>query len=75
VPIAVRLTKDLEARLDMLAHKTGRTKTYYVHEMIENGLTNMEDYYLADAIMERVRAGKSELISTEQLSKNLGLDS
>lgn len=74
MPIAVRLTKDLETRLNTLAKKTGRTKTYYVQEMIENGLADIEDYYLADAIMERVRAGKSELISTEQMSKNLGLD-
>ena len=74
MPIAVRLSKEIESRLSALAKKTGRTKTYYVHEMIENGLDDIEDYYLADATMEKVRAGKMELFSTDELSKRLGLD-
>lgn len=73
--LVIRLPKDLEARLTALAQKTGRTKTYYVREMISESLEDLEDYYLADSVMEKVRSGKSKLISTKQLNKNLGLDS
>lgn len=45
--LAIRLKPDLEARLDALAKKTGRTKTFYAREAIEEHLEDMEDYYLA----------------------------
>ena len=32
--LAIRLPEDLESRLDKLANKTGRTKTYYAREAI-----------------------------------------
>lgn len=45
--LAVRLPQDVEARLDNLAKKTGRTKTFYVREAILEHLEELEDYYLA----------------------------
>lgn len=32
--IAIRLPDEIEKRLDSLAKKTGRTKTYYVREAV-----------------------------------------
>ena len=45
--LAVRLPEDIEARLDSLAKRTGRTKTFYVREAILEYLEDLEDYYLA----------------------------
>lgn len=45
--LAVRLPQEVEARLDILAKKTGRTKTFYVREAILEHLEELEDYYLA----------------------------
>lgn len=72
--IAVRLSKDLEARLDRLAKETGRTKTYYVREAITEHLDEMEDVYLAQQILERVRAGKEETIPLETLMQDYGVE-
>ena len=39
--IGVRLSSDIEKRLDALAKATGRTKTYYVREAILEHLDDM----------------------------------
>ena len=43
---AIRLDPEIEARLERLARKTGRTKTYYAREAILEHLEDLEDYYL-----------------------------
>ena len=45
--LAVRLSKNLENRLSIIAQKTGRTKTYYVTKALEEFLEDREDYLLA----------------------------
>ncbi|MBI3523280.1 MAG: ribbon-helix-helix protein, CopG family [Betaproteobacteria bacterium] len=71
---SIRLDPVVEQRLDHLAAKTGRTKAYYLRELVMNGLDDLEDYYLAAATMERVRKGVEKVYSTEQVRKDLGLD-
>jgi RHH-type rel operon transcriptional repressor/antitoxin RelB len=45
--LALRLPPDIEQRLDALAKKTGRTKSYYAREAIVRQIEDIEDYYLA----------------------------
>jgi RHH-type rel operon transcriptional repressor/antitoxin RelB len=45
--LALRLPPDLEKRLDALARKTGRTKSFYAREAIVRQIEDIEDYYLA----------------------------
>jgi RHH-type rel operon transcriptional repressor/antitoxin RelB len=45
--LALRLPADIEQRLDALAKKTGRSKSYYAREAILRQLEDIEDYYLA----------------------------
>jgi RHH-type rel operon transcriptional repressor/antitoxin RelB len=47
--LAIRLTPDIEARLDHLTQETGRTKTALAREAILAHLDDLEDYYLAEA--------------------------
>lgn len=71
---SIRLDPVTEQRLDRLAAQTGRTKAYYLRELVKNGLDDLEDYYLADATMERVRKGEEKVYSTGEIRKDLGLD-
>ena len=71
---SIRLDPAIEQRLDYLAAQTGRSKAYYLRELVTNGLEDLEDYYLAAATMERVRKGEEKVYSTEQVRKDLGLD-
>lgn len=45
--LAIRVSDDVEKRLQSLATKTGRTKTYYARKAIYEFLDDMEDTYLA----------------------------
>ena len=38
------------------------------------GLDDLEDLYLADATMERIRKGQENIVSGSQARKELGLD-
>lgn len=71
---SVRLTQDTEQRLDFLASSTGRTKAYYLREIIEHGIEEMEDYYLAANVLERVRKGQETVHSAADVRRELGLD-
>ena len=70
---SVRLAQETEQRLDFLASSTGRTKAYYLREIIEQGIENMEDYYLAANVLERVRKGQEQVHSAVDVRKALGL--
>lgn len=72
--IAIRLTPEMEKRLDELARKTGRTKTYYVREAIVNYLDEMEDIYLAEKRLRALIAEKSGTYSLDEVVKKLGLE-
>ena len=71
---SIRLNQETEQRLDYLAAHTGRTKTYYLREIIENGIEEIEDYYLAADMLERVRKGQEQVHSAANVRKELGLD-
>jgi len=71
---SIRLAPEAEQRLDYLASHTGRTKAYYLREIIEHGIEAMEDYYLAADVLERVRKGQEQVHSVAEVRKDLGLD-
>jgi len=72
--ISIRLEPELEARINNLAQKTHRSKSFYIREMILKTIEDMEDYYLAQEAMEAVRKNKTKLYSNEEVRKELGLD-
>ena len=71
---SIRLDPAIERRLDHLASSTGRTKAYYLRELVVNGLEELEDFYLADATMERVRKGEEATFSAAEVRGDFGLD-
>ena len=71
--LAIRLPQSIEKRLEKLARRTGRTKTYYVREAILEHLEDLEDLYLAERALERVRSGEERTISLKDATKRHGL--
>lgn len=72
--LSVRLSKDLESRLDALAAKTHRAKSYYVKKALEEFLENQEEYEIAAAAYkEYIESGKQS-VSFEDLKKKYDLD-
>jgi len=70
--LAVRLSDDIVERLERLAKKTGRTKSYYVRQAILEYLEDLEDYYLAE---ERLKSfDESKTIPLEEITKQYDLE-
>ena len=69
--LSVRLPEDVETRLEALARKTGRTKTFYIREAVFEHLEDLEDYYLA---LERMQNPEGKAVSLEDVIARLGLD-
>ncbi len=53
IMLAIRLDAETEKRLEDLARKTGRTKTFYAREAILEHLEDLEDIYLATQRLQR----------------------
>ena len=72
--LAIRLPEDIENRLEALARKTGRSKTFYAREAILEHLDDLEDLYLAEQQMVELRAGRLKAIPLEEVMKEYGLE-
>jgi RHH-type rel operon transcriptional repressor/antitoxin RelB len=66
----VRLTDDISSRLDNLAEKTKRPKSFYVKEILDQYLSEYEDAYLA---LDRLNDRNAKYHSTEDVKKILDL--
>jgi RHH-type rel operon transcriptional repressor/antitoxin RelB len=71
--LAIRLPEEIEARLENLAKRTGRSKTFYAREAILEYLDDMEDLYLAEQVTKRIRNGEERISTLEEVEKRLGL--
>lgn len=67
--LAIRLDKKIESRLESLAKKTGRTKTYYAREAILEHLEDMENYYLAVEVLQ----DPGKIYTADEAKRELGL--
>ncbi len=74
MPTSLRLSPETEERLRFLATQTGRTKAFYLREIIDRGLEDIEDYYLAADVLERIRKGQEHVHAAADVRKDLGLD-
>ena len=72
--LALRLDEKLSSRLDALARKTGRTKTWYARKAIETYLDDMEDAALAAAAYEEYLLEGGESSSLDDVRRRLGLE-
>ena len=70
---AVRLPSDIEARLDDLARRTGRSKSFYVRQAIVEHLADLEDLFLAEARFDALKRGESGTVTLAELERDLGL--
>lgn len=71
MPISIRLGESIEKRLDELAKLTGRTKTYYIRQALEEKLDELEDLYIAE---HRLEEPEGKNWSLEQLERGDDLD-
>ena len=73
-PVALRLPDEVAQRLQRLADRTGRSKTFYMIEAIREHLTDLEDLYLAEQRLTDIRAGRSQAVPLAQVIEHHELE-
>jgi RHH-type rel operon transcriptional repressor/antitoxin RelB len=71
--VSLRLPEDLRIRLEKLAKRTGRSKTFYMVEAITEKLEDLEDLYLVEQRTLALREGRSKTYTLDEVEKRLGL--
>ncbi len=71
---SIRLTPEDEKRLESLVSRTGGTKDFYLREIIERGLEDLEDYFVAADVLNRLRSGSEKIYTASEARKKLALD-
>lgn len=67
--ISIRLSPELEERLNYISKKTGRTKSFHVKKALDQYLEEQEDYLLAVESINDPRP----FVPYEKIRKKLGL--
>ncbi len=71
--VAIRLPDTVPKRLNSLAMRTGRSKTFYMLEAICEHLDEIEDRYLAEKRMIELQSGKSRTYTLKEVEQELDL--
>ncbi|MCX5914914.1 MAG: ribbon-helix-helix protein, CopG family [Deltaproteobacteria bacterium] len=66
----VRVSENVAKRLESLAVKTKRPKSFFIKEILEMYLDELEDAYLA---LERLNEENAKYYTTQEAEKILGL--
>ncbi|MDE0680998.1 MAG: DUF6290 family protein [Gammaproteobacteria bacterium] len=69
--VSIRLPADVEARLERLAKRTGRSKSFFAREAVIEKIEELEDVHLAEQVLDRIRAGKEEVLTAEAMWRGL----
>lgn len=71
--MSIRLSPEDEARLEALARRTGRSKTFYVREAIHLHLDDLEERFWADSVVREWEGSDHASRPAEDLWDELGV--
>ncbi len=73
VPRSLRLPVEIDERLSRLAVATGRSKSYYLRELVTAGIDDLEYAYGLVTRAEAIRAGQRETRPLDDLLSELDI--
>lgn len=68
---SVRFSEETTNKLEQLATKTGRSKSFYIRRAVEEAIDQMMWEYNILLELENIRTGKTKTISLEELKASL----
>ncbi|MCU0830058.1 MAG: TraY domain-containing protein [Rhizobiaceae bacterium] len=72
--IALTLPPEIEARLDALAERTGRSKSDFAHFAVLQFLDDIEDWFLAEDRARALKSGHSTSVPLQTIMERHGLE-
>lgn len=73
VPRSLRLPVEVDERLSRLAAATGRSKSYYLRELVTAGIDDLEYAYGLVTRAEDIRAGRRETRPLDELMSEMDI--
>jgi predicted transcriptional regulator len=70
--INLRIDESLLEELDTYAKELDRTRTYLIEKAVSNYFDTLDEM-ISDKRIDDIKAGKSEMLSLEEVAKQLGL--
>ncbi len=70
--INLRIEESLLEELDIYAKELDRTRTYLIEKAVSNYFDTLDEM-ISDKRIDDIKAGKSEMLSLEDVAKQLGL--
>lgn len=70
----VRLSDEITSQLNRIAIKTGRTKSFYLRKLIEEGIEKLAYEYEILQEVEDYKTGKTKTYTLEEMKKRYELD-
>ncbi len=68
---AIRLPDEMHERLNRLSQETARPKAFYIKAALDEYLDDLEDTYLAEATLERIKRGEEQVLSAEEFWRGM----
>jgi RHH-type transcriptional regulator, rel operon repressor / antitoxin RelB len=69
--LAIRLPDEMHERLNRLSQETARPKAFYIKAALDEYLDDIEDTYLAEATLERIKRGEEQVLSAEEFWRGM----
>jgi len=73
-PASVRLPENINARLTALSERTGRSRSFYMLEAIQEHLNELEDVYIAEQRLIDLQEGRSDTLPLKEVMKKYGME-
>ena len=70
--LSFRLPDEVADRLQKLANRTGRTKTYYLTEAISEYLDDVDELEILERRLEELQSGKVKSLTLDELIAKYG---
>lgn len=72
--LSFRLPDEVADRLQKLANRTGRTKTFYLTEAISEYLDDVEELEILEQRLEELQSGKVKSLTLDELIAKHGVE-
>ena len=72
--LTIEIDPDIKRRLEQLAGRKGESRADLLRNVLENGIEDVEDYFSAAAILNRVENGEEKTYPLEDVLRELGLE-